>query len=375
MIIPKALPDEALISLLARFCLFNGFQDAVAAMSWLSGRRQTSFVGAEIDLNKFVSVASECVGASHRSIDRLTTVGALISLGEMRWLASANRQSRFGTSRMGDLTFSGLVRLRFCTSCRQNDIERYGMSYWHRQHLYPFTHVCAVHRKPLVILNARRADLHDGLTLPSKSRDLSNTGSSDVGIPGPFAYELADVLMDCTNGDVIEELVIHATIVDALVTRGFGTRSGMWHANALTEFLRAKIIQLGTEVSSPGAHVLARQVVAGLRGRKWLPFTHGILIASFFSSWRAFVESARWFEVLGIVDTRESEVLAKRNAKVSAVTGHRDNCLDFVAAYPRGSRSDFARHKARSFRWLLHYDRPWFDEVLPANYVEQIRLF
>ncbi len=67
---------------------------------------------------------------------------------------------------LGSLTKSvthGLSRLRYCPSCVAADVSTYGESYWHRSHLLPAVHVCALHQTVLCNAAPSRRAMYAGL--------------------------------------------------------------------------------------------------------------------------------------------------------------------------------------------------------------------
>lgn len=170
--ISTPLPDEVSRSFLGRVMRMNGIASEKDMIE-----RLASFLGiTERDRRKITAtqILSKAAGIG---IERFVCQHTLIPLRR-----SINSYlpdlAHGGPGSEGVLFLSGprLVRSSsyFCTDCLRADLDRYGISYWHREHQLPGALWCARHRVPLRYVEG------DGALLRPPSQCIS--GSRDVGV-------------------------------------------------------------------------------------------------------------------------------------------------------------------------------------------------
>lgn len=79
---------------------------------------------------------------------------------------------------------------------------------------------------------------------------------------------------------------------------------------------------------------------------------------------------------VSVVSLTRDALIQERN-DLDVKEWHREKCLAYISTNSECSRLGFTRQNYRSFRWLLHHDRPWLDCRLPVpkQGMEQLSLF
>ncbi|HGW6104937.1 TPA: TnsD family Tn7-like transposition protein [Citrobacter werkmanii] len=151
--LPKAFPDELLISRLIRFVTLFGWSGLGEIYGLLGSHKRsihptmtgslTVIISKNIDVSNLVLMQQTLAPLfayclpNHRDV----IINSLISGDSSRALRGCQFPS-FGTE-------SSLI-LKNCPKCAEEDIRAYGVSYWHRMHQIPGVSVCAIHRNILI---------------------------------------------------------------------------------------------------------------------------------------------------------------------------------------------------------------------------------
>ncbi|WP_230986962.1 TnsD family Tn7-like transposition protein [Cohnella fermenti] len=92
-------------------------------------------------------------------------------------------------------TIDRLKQLRFCPSCYDEDIQRYGEPYWHRIHQLPGVFLCPEHQMILHEITEPLADRH-GLTMLPISRIMFRSVPIIESLPDKFIEHLLGIADD-----------------------------------------------------------------------------------------------------------------------------------------------------------------------------------
>src|SRR3990172_5109498 len=168
MLLPARLPDESFASVLARLGRLNGMGDFREVAERCFGLEVCpSFVDARLNLPEFCARFSDAYGEPERLLEELTSLGGRRCLGEIdktAWSALVHGDTSISVE---ELTFFGAAELRLCPSCREEDINQTGATYWHRAHQLPILHRCMIHGDRLKKAVIKRVTLHQSFPLPS----------------------------------------------------------------------------------------------------------------------------------------------------------------------------------------------------------------
>jgi hypothetical protein len=92
-------------------------------------------------------------------------------------------------------TVDRLKQLRFCPSCYDEDIQRYGEPFWHRVHQLPGVFLCPEHQMILHEITEPLADRH-GLTMLSISRHMFRSVPVIESLPNKLMEHLQGIAVD-----------------------------------------------------------------------------------------------------------------------------------------------------------------------------------
>lgn len=151
-ILPKPYPDETVGSVMARACVHTGLPMRRLLQSIFEKNRSTfSFLlGTEI-----CQLALRAGVEPRRFLFEHTVFPysvAFMAPKIQEHLVAKALAPRAGEDCLGSLTKNvshGVTHLRVCRACIAEDVQQYGESYWHRQHLLPGVLVCLRHGEPL----------------------------------------------------------------------------------------------------------------------------------------------------------------------------------------------------------------------------------
>lgn len=159
--VPPVLPDELLYSFLARLQAYNAFKSPKAYLEQIFG---TKDIVLGIDLPTRIYALGQRLGQFamfdspedlintatlypyHRpflTIERHNAVQEILLFGGGKGLKVllGRVANRFGAN----------PPLRYCICCHQEDIDKYGVPYWHRSHQLPGITCCSKHHLDLIV--------------------------------------------------------------------------------------------------------------------------------------------------------------------------------------------------------------------------------
>lgn len=374
MILPTPLPDELFVSVLARLGRLNGISDLrVVAEHCFGLEACSSFIDARLILPEFCERFSNAYGEPEKLLEQLTTLGARRSIGEIDeavWNSLVFGESSIS---VGELIFHAVVELRFCPSCRDADIDREGIAYWHRMHQLPILRRCVVHGERLKKAVIKRVALHQSFPLPG---DFSGEGEVDLPLAWINGFEIelgkfskALLTQQRPSQGLLEQALLEGLRQQKILTSKGGLRTG-----ELSDFLSC----LSHRSEFP-VGMSCRLVVRGVREpERGVAFGRALLLCALFGDWRIAEESCKWVEVMGRGDGNAvRDPLDLEMGPLSMRERHREKCCVYMFNHLPYSRHGFTKQNYRSFRWLLHNDKDWLDNHLPVaeREMEQLTLF
>lgn len=389
MVFLEHLPDETLASLLARLARFNGYVDYCDLLDNLNpGGKTKSFIDGELSLPMFGEATGHAYGTANEVIRKMTSLYAQAQLGEFDFArVQAIKTGKLVLS-IGDFTLLGKPVLRYCHSCVEEDIGRYGFSYWHRVHQLPVVLICQRHIEPLRRFSCLRPRLHQYFPLPSDSLVQGEATPYSL-CDGQVAFQVEIAAMAeqlfTESALLFDPQKIRDVLLEQLRARRLLSAKGklalLEFQEVFEQFLSQKQTACEPEIFDVAGD--PKQVLRGLIDfRQPLPFLRLILVHWLFGNWDAYKARYEWHSAFEVPFV-SIECLNLRGGigRESGVpddlairSGHRQVCMDYVVKCPCPSRLEFLKTHYRSFRWLLHRDRDWLDAQLPLPPRQSLQL-
>lgn len=396
-ILPKALPDETLYSLVSRIAWLNGVPSDRQACELLLGVLGTPRVSdAIVDLVHFCVATEYAYGKPDDVLGSLSIWPFFRNMATHPSVEVPRAESPDDRRRLTprDLGLAGLSNAqphiwRWCSACILRDIEEYGLAYWHRTHQLPGVVVCAHHGRPLNEAHIpywarQKCFLAPESVQAGLESTISCSGDHCTGMALEIAH-FAKSALDGGNGEVTPA-IIQGAFFDGL--RAMNLIDGKAHIH-VHRFASSFLDHYGelTHIDhfSPFLNTKALFRLAKAMGTSSmvLPPTLGLMIANWvFGSWELFRASCDWRMTIDTPfrlghQTSEQTVVSDNTLEQSR-TEHRRACVKFMASVPIATRTDFWHAHSKSCRWLAQHDRDWFDSTLPTAKMyapRQLKLF
>ncbi len=366
MLLPAPLADEIFGSLLVRMGRMNGYADFRDMVSTYCGNGPiSSFIDAEIDLSRFSHQTNFAYPDAEELLQRLTWYGTQAQLGELDWqridgLAKGDVRLTLGSSIFPDTAVLG-----FCPSCRENDLQHYGMTYWHRLHQLPVVFFCPQHGDRVLRIHIKRFTLYKEFPVPGDLESDQNSSEPMLGINEGFWRGVAVMAAEALHGDELPDAdLLFSVMADELRRRKFVPPLSGVRLSAFIDELAEQAFEIPFGTHSPEivtflkriAHSFDKPAVGMVLGRV-------VLLYWLFGGWKSVQERCRWLSVFG----SESGVSMRKGATVRSKleAQYRRVCTGYIREHPECTRLDFLKAEYRGFRWLLHNDKIWLDRQLP----------
>ncbi|MBW8363381.1 MAG: TnsD family transposase [Rhizobium sp.] len=185
--LPQPYPDEIVGSLLVRACRHTGlpFKRLVQYLAGVRGRSYASFLLTPFidQLGREAGVDPDELILGHTVFPYVTAFMTAEAAGRLRALLLSDRSEiRTNLAPYTQSVTQGLAFRRICPQCAIEDLEKYGESYWHREHLLPAVYICRFHREPLIetVIPVRYGMRHWTYALPHEI-----TGTPLSLVPSP----------------------------------------------------------------------------------------------------------------------------------------------------------------------------------------------
>lgn len=202
-----------------------------------------------------------------------------------------------------------LYPLSHCNACATDDMNRFGLAYWHCVHQLPASYLCPIHHEPLLTSEVRLNGLgRSQLFLPRDPGLKSHVAAIDLAPSAlPILERLsglaAAALMRTLPGG-FDERSLQACYRFGLAQMGLLTPAGSIRA---TEFVKALVAHFGPistippfnrVISTACAETMLRPV---RKLRHGIPtITHILLIEFLFGDWDRFVAAYQWESQLSL---------------------------------------------------------------------------
>lgn len=193
---PMPYPDETLYSVLSRYHMYSGNLRFVHTMNDLFGKET---VGINLDFISSINLLLERIQSNSLTTDSLIYNHSMLPyfapfipvdrVGKAKKFMKENN----GLSAHLPLGINGFGiknsrHFRHCTKCIQEDMNKFGETYWHRVHQLPGVFICPKHKQTLVQYNKMFKEM--------RSRELiyANEDMLEHSTEVRFSIEHADVL-------------------------------------------------------------------------------------------------------------------------------------------------------------------------------------
>jgi len=362
---PAAIPNETLYGLVTRFAKLNGMVNHLQATRCFLNSQNYSVADAELVSDEESLYRQYYFPNADNS--QLTLEKLRIQLGEVPEKVGASvslRKSTLQNESFGDMAF-----WRYCPECYEHDLALHGVGYWHLVHQLPTTLICTDHDRNLHEITLKKKYLHDRLWLIDDALQFQKEFDSPLGEHWLRIAEIGNVVLDDTEKPYSPE-VIKQTITAALRQRGLVDAKGalkvnVFEASFLGFFGEEFINTLNQRLLIKKPRYLATELLHGFRGRA---LNRLILVYWLFGTWSYFKMCCDWHAVFNTGDVTvypPNQRIIKQPDEVKAKS--RALCESYLLSTDKPNRIEFCRMFYSSFRWLLNYDREWFDRVLPAD--------
>ncbi|MDP5135680.1 TnsD family Tn7-like transposition protein [Rheinheimera baltica] len=194
--LPKALPDELLLSRLIRFVTISG----ISSGEFL----QDCFGSKKTSLHPFLtsglySIAKLC-NEDAISLLKEQTLAPLFFFylpAHAPYLRSMmltnNGAKAFRASQLVSFGSGQSLGLKSCSLCVQNDISEFGVSYWHRSHQIPGVNACGRHGTTLHFLELTQRQRLIGQLLPQFEVEIQYSPHTEI-LVAKFSAQLLNLL-------------------------------------------------------------------------------------------------------------------------------------------------------------------------------------
>ena len=233
--LPAPYPDELLYSVIARYIVHAGVKDAITVVVQIFGRKMIARVGFLGSLDRVSEHTWPVWQMTGAEIANKLTLFPYYShfMPDSRTMKCLDLlRSDYCTGLPLKLGLTGshvkLPRfLRFCKTCRENDLLKYGETYWRRSHQLAGVLVCPEHGEPLIDTNALmqpsgRKEYIDAtlITADAKSENSNDTLSDRES---SIALKIAIRCREILHGQILHwpKGDLHLNYRRAAIERGF----------------------------------------------------------------------------------------------------------------------------------------------------------
>jgi hypothetical protein len=191
--IPEQLPDEILYSRIIRFSLINSLSKN-QALKLLTGKRKAIL---NIQLPSYIKKISAYGFGSCKEIIKKQTLYPYFNYllpNQSKSIYKSMLNDKGGSttkmSLLANINCNQNYKLKYCSCCIHQDINDYGVAYWHISHQIPFQILCPKHFVRLKMVSARTFNL----PIPTEKNYLINYCSINLKSIGQLQKTISDIL-------------------------------------------------------------------------------------------------------------------------------------------------------------------------------------
>lgn len=391
--LPILREDETLYSLAARARLANAAKDdRDACRSMFGYSKNTRVSDYPVNVIHFCEMTKGYFGDPSTILTRMTLVRFYEQIGIHPWhKGSSSRPAEIAGYGLSTLSNGNLRTWKFCKDCVMSDLKAFPITYWRRSHQLPTSFFCPTHGTALSCSLAHPHIRHNRFMFPdddfasceqycsvgTPENDLVQRQLTQLGIAILFHCETS------LNPNPATAKILHATTIRALNERGLITPKGAMRLPEFTSELSARYKflrwhpEFSDALSEKGLNALGRNLI---NAGTWRSVVHQLLLIEWlFGSWTSFHKQCVWQHTMDhenyicATPAKTMELFDESESLHSQRPMHRAACIDFLGTELLPKRSIFARAAPRSFRWLLRYDKHWFDLHCPVFQRKQMQ--
>lgn len=366
MILPSHLPDETFASLLSRMGHLNGYSDLRDMTEKFFGDGPiSSFIDAEIDLLRFCRQTKFVYSSPVELLKHQTWQSAQVKLGEIAGPRNDGFANDIFRITAGSTLFPNSAVLGYCPSCREYELQQYGMTYWHRLHQLPITFFCPMHGDRIVRIRIKRFTLHKKLLAPGDFESDQLNRESEFDLNESFWIGVASMAAAVLRGDEVHNAeMTYPVPADELRRKKYAPPLSGVRLSAITKELAEQAFQNPIEAQAPEVMTFLRRIAQSFdKPEQGMLMGRVVLLYWLFGGWEAFQARCHWLSVFGSESGVATKTVPTTRSKLEAQ--YRRVCTAYIKEHPECTRLEFLKAEYRSFRWLLHNDKSWLDRQLP----------
>ncbi|MCY7296240.1 TnsD family Tn7-like transposition protein [Alteromonas sp. a30] len=153
--LPKAFPDEVLLSRLIRFVTISGVSSTTLLESSFSSKKTSIHPFLTSGLSRIAELCNEDVNVllKEQTLAPLFCFYLPVHADYLQKMMLTNNGAKaFRASQLASFGSGQSLGLKSCPLCVQEDLSNYGVSYWHRSHQVPGVATCGYHGTVLSFL-------------------------------------------------------------------------------------------------------------------------------------------------------------------------------------------------------------------------------
>lgn len=362
---PVAMPHENLYGLVSRFAKINGMVNHLQATQYFLHSQDISVADAALVAHDESLFAQYYL--THTASPLLTLEKLRIHLGEVP--QNVHKMLPVRKSTLQNESFGDIAFWRYCPACYEHDVAFHGVGYWHLAHQLPTSLMCTDHQCNLHEIMLKKKHLHDRLWLIHDGLPYKNAFTAPLDAHWLNIAQIGkEALEDSPKPHDAE--VIKQTLMAALRHQGLLDTKGRLKIHVFEKafekfFNKEFVFTLKQRLLIKKPRYLATELLNGFKGRI---LNRVILVYWLFGSWKYFRICCEWHAVFNTANTYvhvSNEFNLNQTSEIN--TKSRDLCESYLLSTDKPNRIEFCRLFYGDFRWLLNYDRSWFDRVLPAH--------
>lgn len=373
---PARYNDELLFSVISRYKEMGGFTDKQAFMQSLYNKRKTTYsVQLPIQMQDLVdNLPPSTILTADKLIKESTLAPYYTSfMSEEQTMniyrAMMGDNSKSIDAMLGILSWTptSYKYLRYCSKCLEEDLERYGESYWRRLHQVPGVLICDKHHislqeSSLLANNLRKDYSSPNYQICKGNQEVPNYSDEIVqlnielikNIKGLFKYD-----NQRKNADFFR-----LTYVNTLNSMGFVSESGNIKGQQLkktfVQYYSEQYLSLLESTIDPNKENTWFSRMTRDTKKNKNPLHHLLYIQFLNLNIQELFEQQE--PVKKIV-----EKPIKKQVSVVNLEQRRQKWLNIIEENSYCTRSQLKEIGGGTYTWIVRYDKEWYQEVTPKN--------
>ena len=221
--LPKALPDELLLSRLIRFITISGISGSEFLQTCFGSKRTSLHPFLTSGLSSIARVCNEDTNLllNEQTLTPLFCFYLPVHAHYLQKMMLTNNGAKaFRASQLASFGSGHSLGLKSCPLCVRQDLSRYGISYWHRSHQIPGVDTCGYHGAILSSLQLTQRQRLIRQLLPIPRVDIRYSSSTEYEVAN-FSTRLLSLLTASERTSKITDIYRYR-----LKEKGYLTHSG-----------------------------------------------------------------------------------------------------------------------------------------------------